>query len=288
MVTSDVLHSGPVGAGDGQDEDAPPRRRRHRARWVLAALVLMVGGTVAYFELSSSPARQVSLQQAKSRLGPVQPAGTYGPAPGVYSYRGSGTDHLSLMSLSQAEGPQIPGTVTPLGAGCWRFRLDFSTHHWQTWEYCQHGSDIWLTGGQVWQLWPIGPINFTNLTTTTCNEATVALPAQPALNQTWSSTCSGTSNQVKGAMQTSGVLRYLGPATLSIGGKSVTAEHLQLNRTDTGAQTGDESYEMWLQKGTGLPLRLTHSIRVSTSTPIGKTTYTESGTLSLESLQPVG
>ena len=79
------------------------------------------------------------------------------PHPGVYEYRGSGTEHATLPSLSQEEGPIIPGTVTLEPGDCWLFRVDYSSHHWQTWQYCRHGADTWEAGGQTWQLWAVGP-----------------------------------------------------------------------------------------------------------------------------------
>jgi hypothetical protein len=252
------------------------------------APALVLGGGAAYFELGSSRAKPVSLEQAQSRLGQAQPSRTDGrPVPGVYAYRGTGTDHLSTLSLSQTEGPTIPGTVTHEGDSCWTLRLDYSTHHWQTWAYCRHGDGLWQTGGEVWQLWPIGPVNVTNKTSTTCAAGTIAVPAKWTVNETWPSRCTGASSEVKGTMTTVGKVAYLGSAAWTVLGERVPAVHLLVTRTDTGAQTGTERYDMWVRPDTGLPLRLVQDIRVSTNTPIGKSTYTQTGTLSLESLLPL-
>jgi hypothetical protein len=264
-------------------------RHRHHRRWlwVLLALVLVLGGLVAWFEFGSSRARPVSVQQAQSRLGPGHQEPTNGrPVPGVYSYTGAGMDRLSSPSLSQPEGPTVPGSVQLVGPACWTLRLDYSTHHWQTWRYCRDGTNLLQTGGQVWQLWPVGPVNFTNLTTTTCEAGAMALPGTFTQGHGWPSSCTGVSTEVKGTMRTQGVLTYLGPATVSVAGISLPAVHLLLTRTDTGAQTGSERYEMWLQPGTGLPLEIVQNISVTTDTPIGRSTYTQSGTLTLTSLQP--
>lgn len=254
---------------------------------MLLALVLLAGGGVAWFELGSSRAKPVSVQQAQSRLGQGQQEPTNGrPVPGVYTYTGTGIDRLSSPSLSQSEGPTVPGSVQLVGLACWSLRLDYSTHHWQTWQYCLSGRDLLQTGGQVWQLWPVGPINFTNLTTTTCDTGAMALPGAFPPGRKWQSSCSGVSNTVKGTMRTEGVLTYLGSDTVRVDGGPVQAVHLLLSRADTGAQTGSERYEMWLQPGTGLPLQLVQEIRVSTDTPIGHSTYTQSGKLTLASLKP--
>jgi hypothetical protein len=138
----------------------------------------------------------------------------------------------------------------------------------------------------VWQLWPVGPINFTNVTTTTCDTGAMALPGAFPAGRSWPSNCTGVSNTVKGTMRTQGVLTYLGTDTVRVDGGPVQAVHLLLSRADTGAQTGSEHYEIWLQPGTGLPLQLVQEIRVSTDMPIGHSTYTQSGKLTLTSLKP--
>ena len=117
--------------------------RRRRWLWaaggVAAGLVVIVGLTLW---LTRGGAQPVTIEQAKRRLPPGLPVAPGGgrPAPGVYAYRGSGSERLSLPPLSQAEGPTIPGTVQLLADGCWTFRIDYSTNHWQTWTYCRRAA----------------------------------------------------------------------------------------------------------------------------------------------------
>ena len=64
----------------------------------------------------------------------------------------------------------------------------------------------------------------------------------------------------------------------------MTADVLRQVRTDSGAQRGSEVSNVWLDRGTGLPLRLTEDITVVTATPFGTSTYTQQGVFHLVSL----
>lgn len=277
-------------AADGTPGSAPPppptgTRRRRRWPWILGIVVVLVAAGVVTVVLTTSHAHQVSIAQAEQRLG----SGARGvaglrPAPGVYRYTGSGTERLSLPPLSQSEGPTIPGTVTLQGANCWTFRLDYSSHHWQTWNYCRHGADTWEAGGQTWQLWAIGPLDMTNVSTFVCAAGSMSLPARARPGQVWHSHCTGTNTSVKGTTVTAGPYRFIGLTTVTVGGRPVRAARFLRLRTDSGAQHGTERAEVWLDASSGLPLRLQQDITITTDTPFGSSTYTQNGVLSLASL----
>ena len=262
--------------------------RHHRWPWVLVALVLLAGAGAGIVWLTSSRARPVTLCQAESRLGKNGSAapGAGRPSPGVYEYTGSGSEQLSLPPLSQAEGRSMPGTVSLLGSNCWVFRIDYSTHHWQTWKYCPHDSGLWEAGGQSWQLWSVGPLQFTNLSSFSCAPASMALPADVSPGERWESRCTGVNTSVKGRTVSAGPYRFVGLATMSIGGTRVEAAQFSRFRVDSGAQRGTERSAEWFDAENGLPLRLEQDIKVTTSTPFGTSTYTQSGTLVLVSLTP--
>jgi hypothetical protein len=253
--------------------------------------VILVAGTAgALLWFTGNPAKQVTLHQAQSRL-PSSPAtGPLGrrPPPGVYQYRGSGTDRLTLPPKSQPEGPAMPGTVTLDGQNCWTFRIDYSTHHWQSWDFCRQGNQLLETGGHLWQLWPLGPISLTNSTSIVCTPEVPIVPAPVAAGATWTGHCSATSSAVKGTMEARAVYRYEGPTTVVVGGQKVAAEQVSITQTDQGSQNGTERYQMWIETRSGLPLRLDQDIDVTTATPLGTSRYTQTGTLSLTSLVPSG
>ncbi len=260
-------------------------RRRRRWPWLVAAVLVAVGVLVGVLVLTANQAHEVTMGQAEQHLG-GQGQGSAGarPARGVYDYAGSGTEHLTLPPLTQGEGPTIPGTVTLEGSNCWVFRVDYSSHHWQTWDYCRHGGDTWEAGGQTWQLWAIGPLNETDLSTFSCAPRTMSLPAAAVPGDQWEGRCTGTGTAVKGRTLSRGPYRFIGLTTLALGGHPVQAAEVLRRRTDTGAQHGTEWAEVWLDAATGLPVRLRQRIEVTTDTPFGSSTYTQSGVFTLTSL----
>ena len=250
---------------------------------------MVVVAAVLVVRMTGDHAHEVTLRQAAAHSG----AGSGGtaangrPAPGVYAYAAGGTERLSLPPLSQSEGPTVPGTVSLVGADCWVLRLDYSTHHWQTWRYCQHGADLWEMGGTTWQLWSVGPFDVTNVSRFTCAPGAESLPAHGTVGSTWQSRCTGTNSSIAGTTVTAGPYRLAGTGVLVIGGTRVPAVHFHRSRTDSGGQRGTEEAEVWLDARTGLPLRLDQHLRVVTSTTFGTSTYTQDGILRLTSMTPI-
>jgi len=251
-------------------------------------VVALVAVTAAVLGLTGSHAREVTLREAEARAGSGGSSASTGgrPAPGVYAYAGSGTERLTLPPLSQTEGPTIPGTVTLEGTDCWVLRLDYSTHHWQTWRFCQHGTDLWEAGGRTWQLWSIGPVDVANLSTFTCDAGSMALPASGSDGEVWHSRCTGTNSTVAGTTVSTGPYRLVGTTTLTIGGVPLRTVRFHRTRADSGAQTGTERADVWLDGRTGLPVRLEQHLRVTTSTRFGTSTYSQDGVLELTSTTP--
>jgi hypothetical protein len=268
------------------DADDKPARRR-RWPWIALGVVvaLIVAGTALW--LSADRAHQVSVRQAKEQAGALSGVpGSGRPTPGVYRYVGSGLEKLSLPPLSQGEGPGIPVTVRLEGSDCFVVRVDYSSHHWQTWDYCRHGADLWEAGGQQWQLWSIGPVNVTSSGTITCTQ-TMALAAYPRPGQEWSAHCTGTNSAVSGTIVSRGSYRFLGDVTLHIGGTPVRCAHYLRLRTNTGAEQGTEHSEVWFDLANGLPVRMVQKLHATTQTSFGRTTYDQSGVFAATSVRPV-
>ena len=115
---------------------ARPRRRLWVTGGVLAVLLILGGIFVVLWQ--GSGAHEASTNEAKRRFehgstsAKPPSAATLRPAAGVYLYRGTGTEHLSLPPKTQHQGASMPATVTYRSDGCWTFRLDYNKHHWQT------------------------------------------------------------------------------------------------------------------------------------------------------------
>ena len=180
----------------------------------------------------------------------------------------------------------MPGTVELGDDGCWTFRIDYSTNHWQSWDQCPQGDDVVETGGKAWQRWMIGPTAITNLSDFTCADGAMRLPADTEDDQEWTARCTGTNEAVEGEAVSEGTYRFIGEKKIKVGDATVTAHGFVSERTMSGAQTGTERNEMWFAADTGLQVRNERTAEVRTDTPIGESTYTETGEVHLVSVDP--
>lgn len=252
------------------------------------ALVALVA--VGLFLTFRDNARPVDIEEAKQRTAsstaPQDSPVTRRPEPGVYRYEGSGTESLSVPPLSQDQGPTMPGTVELRDDGCWTFRIDYSSNHWQTWDHCPDGDDLVEAGGQSWQRWMIGATAFTNLTDFTCDAGAMLVPADPSPGDEWTARCAGTNEAVEGEAVSEGPYRFVGEEDVEVGGTTVRTFRFERSRTMSGAQVGTEQSEVWFAADTGLPVRNERTIEARTDTPIGESTYTETGEFHLVSIEP--
>ncbi len=269
------------------------RGHRHVWRWValVVAVFVLLGAGAFVVAWRASGARQVSLDEARKRFGSssttivAAPANVLRPPAGVYEYGGSGHESLDKPPKSQNQGPLIPATVSPKGANCWTFRADYSTGHWQSWDYCSTNGDLVERGGQTYEKWDFVMFQVTSTSTFTCPSSVTIKPGMKP-GDTWTQTCTGTTSAVKGQVTTSGPYTYVGPVTLTIGGTPVAAYRFHRERTLSGAQTGTERDEVWFAQSNAMPLRNDRVNVVHSDSPIGTVTYTESGSFTLQSLTP--
>ena len=286
MGLSDAKNAEEAAPGSGEAEN-PVRHHRVRTTLLVLLSLVVLFILVAVALTVEGRARPVSMSQAIRRYhsAPAADPGTH-PLPGVYSYQGSGTDSLSLPPLSQSEGPTLPGTVEIKGDGCWSFRIDYSTNHWQSWTYCGHPIGLMETAGQVWQRWMIGPVAETNLSTLRCSPGLLSIPSSSAVDKAWPALCTGTSTQIHGTLVSAGTTRFVGLPNLTIAGHTVPAVHVEVSWKLRGPQVGTERDDLWFDAQSGLPLQNHRSIQVRTKTPFGPSTYTENGEFVLSSLRP--
>ena len=250
--------------------------------------VALVGIGLLVVSFVRSGARPVSLDETARPTGSTQPeaVSTLRPEQGVYLYEGSGTDRLDTPPLSQAQGPQMPATVAHRADGCWTFKIDFSTNHWQSWIYCPTpDGGLIEEGGESYQRWELGAISFDSTSSFECTDAVVVSVDQRP-GDVWEQSCSGTSTGVEGQATSAGPFTFVEEGDVEIGGTPVRALHYRRERTMTGAQRGTERSDVWMSAATGLPLRNTRTITATTSTLVGEVRYTEDGTFEATSSVP--
>ena len=272
------------------DERAPRARRRLVVvSAVLAAIVaVIVVGVVLWrrsgaHEASTTAAeRRFAASSSTVRANPT----VLRPVAGVYLYRGSGTEHLSLPPKSQGQGPRMPATVTHRADGCWTFRIDYNSAHWQTWIYCPRVGGLVELGGQTFERWDFVFTKYDSTSSFTCDPPSVTIRATMRAGDQWQQACRGTSSGTKGTATTSGPYTFVGRTNVHVGGTSVAAYRFHQARALSGSQTGTQSNDLWFAVTDGLPLRNDRQVTVHTDTPIGASTYTEHGTFALTSLVP--
>jgi hypothetical protein len=83
-----------------------------------------------------------------------------------------------------------------------------------------------------------------------------------------------------------GPLTFVGTEEVDVGGTAVLASHTVSERNYEGAQRGRGRIENWYEVDTGFPVRSRWTLSITSGSPIGDVTYTESGEWSLSSLTP--
>jgi len=274
---------------------APGRRHRHWARIVavIVGVALIAGVTTFVVLWNRTSSRPVSMDEARSRAEADAPGAdqSVGPMPlrpaaGIYQYSGEGTEHLDNPPLTQTQGPDMPGTVTHLAGQCWRLRVDYSTNHWQSWDYCPAGSGLTENAGAFFQRLDLVVAKVDTSSAYTCDPPVDTIRATQRVGDTWIQECRGTSTGSDGEIVSSGPYTYVGAERLDIGGTQVPALHYHRLRNLTGSQTGTEDVNMWFDAATGLPLRNQRVITVHSDSLIGGVTYEENGNFELASMSP--
>lgn len=274
-----------------ESTDRTPRRALRVVLTVAAVLVVVMGAAVAWLLLAGEDPRPVTVEEARKRTdgatGSTTPSGEFGPpAPGVYLYEGEGREQTSFPPLTEEQGPTMPATVTADGPGCWRFRIDYNTHHWQEWRYCGDPSGITSTGGQTFARRDFGSFQVDNTTSFTCEEPEVWLWEGMEVGESRDSTCSGTSTAIEGSAASTGPTIYVGDEDIAVGDETVRARHLRYERDVSGAQEGSQRADWWVDPTTLLPIRNEHRVEVDTKLGSLTITYSEVTSYTLTSLTP--
>jgi len=270
---------------------------RRRRRWLIGGAIALVVVVAAFAVVAvlwqRDTAHEVSVDEARRRYDEsapsTQPAAptVLRPAAGVYLYRGTGTESLTLPPKDHAQGPDMPATVVHRADGCWTFRLDYSSAHWQQWTFCPTDGGLVEVGNQTFETWDFVFTTYDSSTTMTCDPPSVLIRANMEPGDSWKQKCRGSSSNNPGETVTAGPYTFVGDTTVAVGGTEVPAYHFRQVRTLSGVQHGATTTELWFDRRTGLMLRNVRHQSVRTDTPIGASTYTEAGNFRLTSLQPV-
>ena len=277
-------------SGADSSEGASPR---YRWRYVLVglAVLLAVGAAVFAFRWSNRGADEAStsdlLEQFRDGEGVGGADGEFlQPSTGVYTYLATGSENLSLLDTTQEWGPTMPASVTQDEDGCWTWRVEYNTNHWQEQDLCPDGNRLLETGGTSMQRFDFGAFTTADTVVAVCDPPGEAIRADAEPGDTWSQSCVGRNEERDTEVVTAGTNEFVGVEEIQIGSETVAALHYQILRTLSGDQTGSESTERWYSVTDGMLLRVTSDITVDTPSPLGDVTFTQNGEFELESLTP--
>ena len=210
-----------------------------------------------------------------------------GPAQGIYSYRGSGTEAISVPPKSQTEGPELPGTVLDRPGDCFEFRLDYSDAHWQSWTYCARNGNLVTSSKAGFYRWDFVVFKVEDTSTYTCRPGTWTVPADVVVGTRSSVDCTGSNDHLStGPVHMIGTSTVLATSTLDVGAVRMPAVLIGENVRFSGGQQGSNRADTWFSVATGLPLRGTWSTVVSTPSPVGVSTLRAHGQFILNSAVP--
>jgi hypothetical protein len=275
------------------EEPAPVHRRWYRRPrrivLVIVTTVLVAGAIPFAIQWAHRGAKEASIENALKnyRNGHTQAtAGFLRPASGVYTFAGSGTEKLSLLSTTQHWGPNIPVTVTDDTNGCWTFRVDYSTHHWQSVRYCAKGRALSQTGETTYQTFDFVAFSAGDTNEVVCRPPIDRIRVDAEPGTSWPVACDGRSKDRGTKFHAEGTDAFVGIEKVQVGSALVPAYHYSVDRKVTGSQSGAEHYDMWYSVRDGLPLKTNRNVKVKSPSPIGAVIYTEKGTYTLTALTP--
>ncbi len=248
-------------------------RARSRALWAAGAAIVLAAATGAWVLAARESATPASIGDALARYRANAEAADTPIPPGVYVYATTGSESISALGGRKHSYPSR-STVTVAGAGCgMTLRWDVLLHRSNTYEICDDGSR--LSGWSETHRF----VGRDDITRWRC-DATAWLPADTDPSSSTAFDCASTdSEQV-------GTTTVVGEEMLRVGTADVGVVHLRVATREGGGARGPTVEQRWLERETGLPVRVDYRVTTLNPSPIGDVRFDERYTLRLLSLQP--
>ena len=229
----------------------------------------------------------LGLGPATSAVGPVphpQPShASTGPAPyslpaeGVYAYRTTGGESISLAGASHTYPSETYANSTHAGGCTWRNEFDVAQENVDTRTLCSQP-------GRLLQVEDRRAVTFFGQTESEdlhCDPPIVVHDVSEAPGDTRDTVChsSDTTAYVHGT--------YVGRESVTVGTASVDAVHLRVHGILKGRANGTADEQMWILPQTGLVLRWERLENADANAAFGANIhYHEHSSFTLESLTP--
>ena len=249
-------------------------------RWLVGGIVAVAGVAAvgllgAWWFLLRDVSTPASVSDALAAYRRQGDGGSSPIPPGVYVYATDGFEQTDALRGVTHTYPRA-STITVTGAPCGvRLRWNVLEGRSTTWTACT-GSGDWSqqSRDELHRFFGV-----TQRTTYTCT-GTPFRPAGERPGSTFTVSCS------TGEAKERGSGRVVGEEMVEVGGTSVPAVHIRTTTTFTGATTGRSTYDFWLARASGLPVRITMVSRTANGSLIGDVHYQERASLRLASLEP--
>ena len=193
------------------------------------------------------------------------------PATGVYRYRTTGGEVVSLFDTRRDYSPETMRIVTRQGCGV-REEQFFVLQHIEYYDRC--GDRLATYGTDIAYWWTHGTQDFA------CRGGTFDMAGRaPGAREEWDCADEDTS-----AHQ---ITEYIGDATVAVGGAAMPARHVRWTTLFSGATVGGAVVDDWFDPGSGLVLRERRSIGLKVGSQfVGHLTYADVSEFTLLAMSP--
>jgi hypothetical protein len=256
----------------------------HHRLWAMglgvAVLLAAVAAGVWFFAIRS-PGTQIDLRQALRLYRHDQQSGDPAwsarlPPPGVYRYRTTGDEHLSVGAISRTFPATTEMIVTD--ARC-------ATVTWEPLEEHVEGLvECPLPGGATVMSSALTEEQIAGVHTSQvihCPTTATFIPTDPTPSRRWRATCSASGQRVAVSGE------VVGTTTVMVDRREIPALHTRITLTFSGTESGTNPTDYWVSLTDGLILRERETVDVSQQAgPLGAAHYTEQMGVTLESEVP--
>jgi hypothetical protein len=246
---------------------------------VLTVVILSSAGGTAWalvFRTVSSPVglrealRMYRREQTEKMLASLR---SHLTPPGVYTYRTTGGEGLSLMGVARAFPSSTSMIVTD--GRCATVSWVPITQHTEATSVCA-GPDGALSVPRLVTTESIASADTTS--TVECPSTAYLLPPGARTGARWSAACSLQSPAEKVGFHG----EVVGRSTLAVGGTTVTVEHTRFVLTYNGSESGTNPTDFWVVPSTGLIVREKEEVGITS----GGVHYSENMEATLAALAP--
>lgn len=246
---------------------------------VLGAVVVAGSGALAVWRVVlRDTAAPASIDDALARYRAEAERGATPIPPGVYVYATTGTESISALGgTTHRYPPRSTITVTKAPCGL-SLRWDVLRTRTSSWTICVGGEPGVLQRLDGWSETHVF-FGQRDRTVWRCSGSPWLTNTDAAGTRT-SHLCDG------GDATQAGTVDVLGEELLAVGPAAVETLHVRLAASESGSSRGPLVEDRWVERQTGLPVRIRYRVRTENDSPIGDVTFEERYELRLTSLRP--